>query len=53
MISNVERVLKKSHEDAKKESRKEVAKMMLEDNKDIEEIKKYTSLTKEEIEELK
>ena len=53
MISNVERVLKKSHEDAKKESRKEIAKNMLKKGYKTEEIIEITNLSKEEIEELK
>ena len=65
MVSNVEKVLKKSREEAKKEGMKEgmkegkkegmkeIAKLMLADGKEIEEIKKYTSLSREEIEELK
>ena len=65
MITNVEKVLKKSYEDAekkgkeegkkeaKKERDKEIAKLMLADRKDIDEIMKYTNLTKEEIEKLK
>ena len=57
MITNVEKVLKKTYEDAekkgKKERDKEIAKLMLADEKSIDEIMKYTSLTKEEIEKLK
>jgi len=40
-------------EEGKKERDKEIAKLMLADGKDIEEIMKYTGLSKEEIEELK
>ena len=61
MITNVEKVLKKTYEDAEKKGRKEakkerdkeIAKLMLADEKSIDEIMKYTSLTKEEIENLK
>ena len=53
MISNVERVIKKSMEDARKEGRVEVAKQMLAEGEDIEKIVRYTGLTKEDIEKLK
>ena len=53
MITNVERVLKKSIEEASKQSLEKVARQMLIDGEPIEKIMKYTSLSKEEIEELK
>ena len=65
MITNVEKVLKKTYEDAekkgkekgkkeaKKERDKEIAKLMLADGDDIEKISRITGLSKEEIEKLK
>jgi len=53
MITNVERVIKKSLEEAGKQSLEKVAKLMLIDGEPIEKIMKYTGLSKEEIEELK
>ncbi|MDO9535168.1 MAG: transposase, partial [Bacillota bacterium] len=57
MISNVERVLKKSWEDAEKQGMEKgmekVAKQMLSEGEDIEKIMKYTGLSREEIEKLK
>lgn len=65
MISNVERVLKKSWEDAEKQGIEQgiekgieqakinIARQMLLENEDIEKIIRYTGFTKEEIEKLK
>ena len=65
MISNVERVLKKSYKDAEKHGIAQgieqgieqgilkVAKQMLLEGEDIEKIEKYTGLSKETIEQLK
>ena len=53
MISNVERVLKKSYKDAEKQGILKVAKQMLLEGEDIEKIEKYTGLSKETIEQLK
>jgi hypothetical protein len=53
MISNVERVIQKSLEDAKKEGRLDVAKQMILEGEDIEKIIRYTGLSREEIEKLK
>lgn len=53
MISNVERVIKKSLEDAKNEGLEKVAKQMLLDGENIEKIIKYTGLSREIIEKLK
>ena len=57
MISNVERVLKKSYKDAEKQGIEQgilkVAKQMLLEGEDIEKIEKYTGLSKETIEQLK
>jgi len=57
MISNVERVIKKSMEDARKEGMEkrnvEIAKQMLSEGEDIEKIIRYTGLTREDIEKLK
>ncbi len=57
MISNVERVLKKSYKDAEKQGIEQgilkVAKQMLIEGEDIEKIEKYTGLSKETIEQLK
>ena len=57
MITNVEKVLKKTYEDAekkgKKERDKEIAKLLLADGDDIEKISRITGLSKEEIEKLK
>jgi len=57
MISNVERVLKKSYKDAEKHGIEQgilkVAKQMLLEGEDIEKIEKYTGLSKEAIAQLK
>jgi len=61
MISNVERVIKKSLKDAEKQGEKQgiergiikVAKQMLAAGEDIEKIMRYTGLSREEIEEIK
>lgn len=57
MISNVERVIKKSMEDARKEGMEEgmekIAKQMLAEGEQVEKIMRYTGLTKEELEKLK
>jgi predicted transposase/invertase (TIGR01784 family) len=57
MISNVERVLKKSWEEAEKQGMEkrniEIARQMLSDGEDIEKIMRYTSLSREDIEKLK
>jgi len=57
MISNVEKVIKKSVEDAEKQGiekrNMEIAKRMLEEKENIEKIIKYTGLSREEIEKLK
>ena len=53
MISNVERVLKKSYKDAEKQGILKVAKQMLLEGEDIEKIERYTGLSKETIEQLK
>lgn len=65
MISNVERVLKKSWEDAEKQGIEkglekgmekrniEIAKQMLSDSEDIAKIIRYTGLSREDIEKLK
>ena len=53
MISNVERVIKKSMEDAEKKGMEKVAKQMLAEGEDIEKIVRYTGLIKEDIERLK
>ena len=42
----------KGEEKGEKKSRIEMAKLMLKDGKDIEEIQKYTGLTKEELEDI-
>ncbi len=56
MITNVERVIKKSLEDAKEEGIEkrniEIARQMLLDGEPIEKIMKYTELSREEIEKL-
>ena len=52
-ISNVEKVLKRTYEEAIKGSWKEVAKNMLKKGYKTEEIIEITNLSKEEIEELK
>jgi len=57
MISNVERVIKKSMEDAEKQGMEKgmekVARQMLSEGEDIEKIIRYTGLNKEDIEKLK
>ena len=61
MITNVEKVIKKSREEAKKEGMEKgiekgiekVARQMLEDGEYMEKIMKYTGLSREEIEKLK
>jgi len=57
MISNVERVIKKSMEDAEKQGMEkrsiEIAKQMLSEGESIEKIMKYTGLSRDEIEKLK
>jgi len=53
MITNVERVLKKSWEDAENKGVEKVAKQMLIKGEPVEKIMEYTGLSKEEIEELK
>ena len=57
MISNVERVLKKSYKDAEKHGVEQgilkVAKQMLLEGEDIDKIVKYTGLSKEDIEQLR
>ena len=61
MISNVERVLKKSYKDAEKQGIEQgieqgilkVAKQMLLEGEDIEKIEKYIGLSKETMEQLK
>ena len=57
MISNVERVLKKSYKDAEKHGVEQgilkVAKQMLLESEDIDKIVKYTGLSKEDIEQLR
>ena len=53
MISNVERVIKKSMEDAEKKGVEKVAKQMLEQGFDIDTIASCTDLSKEDIEKLK
>ena len=56
VISNVERVIKKSMEDAEKKGMEKgmerVARQMLSEGQAIEKIMKYTGLTSEEIEKL-
>ncbi len=52
MITNVERVIKKSLEDAENKGVVKVAKQMLLDGEPIEKIMKYTELSREEIEKL-
>ncbi len=52
MISNVERVIKKSLEDAGKQSLEKVAKQMLLKGEPIDKIIEYTGLSREEIEKL-
>lgn len=53
MITNVERVIKKSLEEAGKQSLEKVAKQMLLKDEPIEKIIEYTGLSEEEIEKLK
>ncbi len=57
MISNVERVLKKSWQDAEKQGiekgMQKVAKQMLSEGENIEKITKYTGLSREVIEKLR
>ncbi len=61
MISNVERVIKKSMEDAEKQGMEkgmekrniEIARQMLAAGEEMEKIVRYTGLTGEEIEKLK
>ncbi len=52
MITNLERVLKKSWKEAENKGIEKVAREMLLDGEPIEKIMKYTGLTKEEIEKL-
>ena len=53
MVTNVERVLKKSYEEAEKQGIEKVARQMLADGENIEKIARYTGLSKEQIIELK
>ncbi len=53
MISNVERVIKKSMEDAERRGVEKVARQMLSKGMDIETIVSCTGLTGEEIEKLR
>lgn len=53
MITNLERVIRKMKRDARKEGKTEVAQIMLQHSKPLQEIQLYTGLSLKELAELR